>query len=432
MARQHPCPPRRVFLNNRFSLQRHVPAILWALTFAAIPFWIHFDAPGWDFKIYLNALHSLRLGHDPYADGIAVQRLFHLQRWLHPNSPPPYTYVYSPITLPILRAAGFVPHALSGGVYWLLYAVCALLQIWVGLRATEPEERRVFAYLAPVAMFFPNLLVLDVVLSGNVAYILYGAVLLGAYRGWQRNRWAWFYLAVLIASCFKGPMLSLLAIPVLSARKQWLPVCLTGAAGIGLFGMQAWIWPSLFRNYLAAVELQFSYNSDFGFSPAGRFGHFLVSAGIPYSTPTTIFYLLYAFPMAAFLFYLSRQFHGGRLSFEQWMPVMLVGVLLLNPRVMTYDGAPIALPLALILWRFLASRFSFREAVAWMAGLFAVVNVPVMLFPSDGLWRNLASVTLASIFSCGCWDLYVASRESRPAPAAELAYSGMLEQYDLR
>lgn len=60
------------------------------------------SAWGWDLHVYTNAIHSLRAGHDPYADGIAVQQAFHASPQANDASiMPPYTYVYSPITLPL-------------------------------------------------------------------------------------------------------------------------------------------------------------------------------------------------------------------------------------------------------------------------------------------------------------------------------------------
>src|SRR6201999_375654 len=109
------------------------------------------------------------------------------------------------------------------------------------------------------------------VLGGNIAYILYGAVLAAAFLGWKKNLWWCFYVVVLFAACVKAPLLSLALLPALSARKQWLPTTATVAAGLLLFACQPLIWPALFKHYLEAVELQFSFNQDFGCSPAGLF-----------------------------------------------------------------------------------------------------------------------------------------------------------------
>ncbi len=382
------------------------------LVFAAIPVWIALTTPGWDVAIYHSAMRALAAGHDPYADAIAIQNVFHSQLALHPHAEPPYSYVYSPLTLPLLRAIGAFPLWLSGSVYWLAYFAAVLAQIWVGMQAVEENERRFFFYFAPVAAFFPGLLANGIVMSGNIAYLLYAAVLLTAILGWKRGSWHWFYGITLAASCVKAPFLSVLAIPLLSARRQWIPACITAVAGIGLFAMQPLIWPTLFRHYLQAVELQFSYNRDFGCSPAGLFSGVLFDHHIPYSPAGFIFYLCYAIPLFSFLFYLSRQFLQGRFSLKQWIPVLLTGVIFLNPRLLEYDVAPLALPLALIGWRFLASFKLSSKTITCLLLLYAIAN-GIGLYNWD-LRKLLDGALLVLFFVAGSWTL-LQHRNSQPA-----------------
>jgi len=382
-----------------------VLCVFWILAFAAIPMWIRTDPPAWDLHIYMNALHALQAGHDPYADGIAVQKAFHAQLALHPHDPPPYTYVYSPITLSLLLKIGSVPGWLSGSVYWLLYIAGVLALIWVGMQACTPLERKYFVFFAPAAAFFPGLLVQDVILSGNVVYILYGVILAAALVGWRRGEWRWFYLATLAASCCKAPLLSLLPIPLLSARRQWLPAGLTGVAGLGLFAVQPLIWPSLFRNYLEAVELQFSYNHDFGVSPAGLLAHTLAEYGHAYSPASTIFYLLYALAIFGLLLRLSRKFMAGKISLQQWMPVLLVGVILLNPRVMIYDVAPLTIPMGLIVWRYFAAFTRQTATIVLSLAFLVFFNFIVIAFPDFDVWKTVDGLLLVAVFSAGCWNL---------------------------
>ena len=321
-----------------------IAAIFWILAFASIPGWISIDRPGWDVSVYINAIHSVRAGHDPYADAMAVQDAFHRDLASHANDPTPFSYVYSPITLPLLRPIGAAPVWLSGTVYWFLYAVCALSLVWVGMQAVEDSERRVFLLLAPAALFFPGLLQHDVILSGNVAIILYALVLLGAVFGWRRGQWYWFYLATLIASCYKAPLLILAAIPALSARRQWLPSGVTVATGFALFAMQPLVWPSLFHHFLQAVDLQFSYNRDFGCSPAGLLSKFLFGRGISYTVLESSFiccmlspYLLCCFICRAGIWMEDSPCGSG-------FRFVLLGVFLLNPRLIEYDIVPLSCP----------------------------------------------------------------------------------------
>ena len=391
----------------------------WIVVIVAVACCVPFAGPGWDIKVYASAVKSLRAGHDPYADAMAIQRIYHSQAVLHPVGDPPYSYVYSPITLPLVRLIGKLPFWLSGGTYWLIYAIGVFGQMIFALRFTQGDERRAFLYLAPVSAMFPGLLESGVVLGGNIAYILYPAVLLCAAVGWRRGDWRWFYAVVLVASCVKAPLLSLVAIPILSARRQWLPAGLTAAAGVALFASQPLIWPSLFRNYLQAVDLQFLYNRDFGCSPAGLLSDVLYAHGIPYSPIGLIFYLCYAVPLMALLWHLSRKFLDGDFLLSEWIPVLLVGVILLNPRVMEYDVAPLTLLMALIAWRFFARFTTTARTIVCMAVLVAATNA----IAAFGWYvRKLVNgPLLVLLFAAGCWMLLNPVTQSEEYSEYEMA-----------
>ena len=385
--------------------------VFWGLSLTAILIWslIPSYTAGWDVNVYRHAILSLRAGHDPYADAIAVQQAYqHNPRAYQPGVDIPYSYVYSPVTLPVLRLISELPLRLSGTVYWTIYLLCAALIVWAGMQFLDEKERPVFGLLAPVAIYFPGLLQRDVLFSGNVAFILYGLTLCAAIAGWRRGRWGWFYAAVLLAGCCKAPMLSLLVIPVLSARRQWLPAVATGVAGLGTFVLQPYLWPALFHNYMQAVELQFTYNRDFSSSPAGLVANALFFR-LPYQKTSLVCYLSYAVVVAGVLVYFSRKYLAGRISLNQWAPLLLVGAILLDPRVMEYDLTPIALPMALLAWRTFARGRSLRATIVLMAIFFAVINTLAAL-PHSGLsnppWKLTAGCTMVAVFAAGAWTLW--------------------------
>ena len=393
---------------------------LWVLVIAAVPIWTSFDRPGWDVAIYHSAIQTLAAGRDPYAEAISVQEIHHREALSRPSTKPkadaevdpPYSYVYSPITLPLLRAIGRLPAAVSGTFYWFLYAAAVLAQLWIGLWATTRSERPRFAYLAPVAAFFPGLLANGILLSGNIAYILYALVFASAVRGWRRGSWLLFYLAVVSASCVKAPLLSLVVIPIFSSRKQWIPTAASVAAGIALFVVQPTLWPSLFHHYLEAVNLQFLYNRDFGCSPAGLLSGFLFDRNVPYSTVSLAFYFFYASLVLAVLFSLSRHFLSGRLSLAHWVPVLMVGVILLNPRLIEYDVAPLTIPLALIAWRSLKAFTPAKTGLLILCALFLILNA--LGLTSWELRKLIDGPLIVLLFACGSWTLFqVASREAQ-------------------
>ena len=397
---------------------RKVAVFFWGLSVVSILVWSLLPSyyTGWDVDVYKNAALSLRAGHDPYADAIAVQKAYQLNPHAYePGVPIPFSYVYSPMTLPVLRAVVAVPLAVSIPLYWVLYFGMIALGLWAVMQLPEADERKVFRLLVPFAVFFPALLASDNILSGNVAYILYAAVLAAAVLGWRRNRWALFYVAVLLAGVFKTPMLTLLAIPLFSARRQWWPVVATGVAGSAMFLMQPLLWPTLFKHYLEAVDLQFKFNRDFSSSPAGLVTNALFFH-VPYKITSTVCYLSYAAAILVVFFLLSRRFLAGRLTIEQFAPVLLVGTILLNPRIMEYDLAPITIPVALIVWRVAGRGLGGLRAAVGMAAVFTVINI-LASRNHEGLsnppWKITAGCFVSLVFVAGAWQLFRWSSEGR-------------------
>jgi hypothetical protein len=84
--------------------------------------------------------------------------------------------------------------------------------------------------------------------------------------------------------------------------------------------------------------------------------------------------------------------------------VLLVGVILLNPRIMEYDLAPVTLLLALIVWRFFASFTTTAKTILYLAILFAVTNG----IATFGWYiRKLVDAPLLIVvFAAGCWTLW--------------------------
>lgn len=401
--------------------------VFWLLALATVPIWYLAQSPppDWDLRVYANAIRSIRAHHDPYADGIAIQQIFHAQQLQHPdpNVIPPYTYVYSPLTLPLLRILSLLPLGLLATLYWLVYAASLLAAIWVGSLLAQPEEVRLLKLWAPAAAFFPGLLQANVALSGNIAFILYGLAFAAALLGWRRADWRCFYIAIVFASCFKAPMLSLLAIPVLTARRQWLPAGISAVVGIALFAVQPLLWPSAFHNYLDAVALQFTYNHDFGFSPAGLLGNVLFLHGLAYSSAGTLCYAAYAVLVLATLLTLSKRFFAGCFTLEQWAPLVLLGAVLLDPRIKEYDVAPLTLPMAIIAWRIVSRGHASRRSAIVMALFFLAINC-VAYF----VWQPTEAVLLVALFVAGSWDLLRQPRQTGSAPASTLqpACNGVL------
>lgn len=391
---------------------RVLACVFWILAAITFPIWLRVSHPGWDARVYTRAMRWVAAGQDPYAEGIAQEETYYA-RPHSANDGIPFAYVYSPITLPMLKLASAVPPQLLRGEYWLLYALGALATIWVTAHAAEEDEKKWMALMAPAALFFPGLLVHDVIQSGNLAYILYGLTLSAAWLGWKRDNWMPFYLVVVMASCFKAPYLCLLAISFFSARREAWRTTLAATAGLGLFAVQGWIWPTVFGHYLRAVELQFCWNRDFGASPAGQFGILLDTLHFHFEWASWCFYLIYALPIAALLWIVGQRYQRGEITLGAWMPILLIGTLLLNPRHIEYDLAPATLPMALIVLRLLHHAENRRLAIGLAAEHFLGLNV-LLQVTGAGWWRTAACLLMASVFAGGCWSLL---RHTTPVPA---------------
>jgi hypothetical protein len=330
----------------------------------------------------------------------------------------------------------YLPNWTLGPLYWCVLFAAFLLQLWGGYQMATKDEQRWIVWMLPLAPFFPCLLVEDVFLSGNLAYVLYGLVLAAAVAGFKQNKWFWFYVAVLVVSTCKAPMLTLICFPILAGRKQWLPACFTGVAGLGLFGVQALLWPLQFQEWMAELKIHFDMNRDFGFSPAGLLGYALVDMKLPYSPATTILYVVWVLALGALLlvalYTLVRNDEAQR---QIWIPIAFVGTLLMNPRLMGYDVAALTIPLLLIAWRVL--RLVMARSAQWSVGGigsvaavlpaknenrpdFALILVALGWFvafnfiagSSVETWRYIALAVMLLMIALGLWMLYTLRRES--------------------
>jgi hypothetical protein len=305
-------------------------------------------AAGWDARNCLRAVQSVRHGGDPYADGIASQQAFHDRPASSATEHAPLTYVYSPLTLPLLQLLGALPEGLLTLLFWGAVATGFLLTLWAGFQMATEQERPWLALLLPAAAFFPGLITDDVILSGNIAYILYGPILLAAVLGWKRGRWFWYYVAVLAASICKVPFLALLAFPAVVGKRQWLPAGGTAAVGLLLLAAQARLWPVLFSEYMSVLRLMCAESHDFGYGPAGLLGRFLWNHGRPYSSETSLLFLAFGGAIGLTLLFFADQVRQQLASQDDWIAVALVGTFLLSPRIMKYDLAPITIPMVLL------------------------------------------------------------------------------------
>ncbi len=388
-----------------FDQRKLLLRFVWVASFISLGGLILFTTGrGWDVDTYYGAMQALRAGLDPYATALARQYA------AQAGGQHAFAYVYPPLTLLALRALNLLPLTFAAVLYWILYAAGFAGQLWAGAQCIRGPERKALQYAIPLAIFFPGLMTGDSILSGNVACIFYGMIFSAAVLGWKRGNWRWFYVAVLIAACFKAPLLTLLAIPLLAGERQWLKTAGVGAVGVAVQGLQSWIWPTEFREYLQSVALQFQFNGDFGLSPAGVLGRLLHKHGLPYSVPSTVAYVMYASVLFAALWLFSEDYRRQQISAESWIPVVMVGAVLLNPRIMPYDLQPLALPMALIAFRTVASGSKAAKAFVAAVLLLIVIDWAGISPPA---WDGIRDIgVLAVTMSLGFWYLSLEARRS--------------------
>jgi len=174
---------------SRTVAWRFTVVMFWGFSLLTLPVWMRTMSSGWDARVYDRALHWTAAGRDPYAEGIAQEEAYE-KAVVHPDgATEPFAYVYSPMTLRLLRVLALVPDGLRHVELWFLYALGALAQILVTMRMAADSEKKWIALLAPAAIYFPGMLHCGVILSGNIAYLLYGLVLTTALFGWRRGQW---------------------------------------------------------------------------------------------------------------------------------------------------------------------------------------------------------------------------------------------------
>ena len=316
---------------------------------------------------------------------------------------------YSPLfMIPTVSVAKLLPLWLTIALFGIAYFSGWLTQLWAGMQCATPDERRILRYVAPVLMFFPGLLLSDVITAGNVAYILYGLMLAAVAYGLKRGQWNWFYVAVLVAASVKVHLLTMLAIPLLCGRRQWMRATATGAIGLSLYALQSRIWPEAFHVYMNSLKVMSNSKRDFGCAPVGILARILQSAGVPIERPCIVFYGVYAIALFLLLLGLSRLYREQRICFENWLPVMLIGVVLLNPRVQSYDIAAVSLPMALVLWRSvrdtegkIRTRLGIGVALVLLGlNVFVEVNEDfVHMLPAA--WKYLEMLVMLGVFAAG-------------------------------
>jgi hypothetical protein len=283
----------------------------------------------WDLKVYVATMRAQVAGLDPYARttlgafGISPDYLV--------TTPPAVTRLLGLLGTPLL-----VDQA-----SWLLAAAHL-----AGLAATVAWSARMFfgpraAMLALAAAAYLGLFAATGIVSlgaANLGTLLHGMVLLALGPGMLARRWGSAFAVILLATLFKPFYLAYLLVPVAAQGWSWRRVGHAGLACAGaaaLYLVQAFVWPSTFRAWIGNVAIQTMEYGDIGLNLLG-------TRALQGSV-----WLALVVQAVAILGFLACAVFGRARGRERWA-VLLVVALFINPRIMPYDLAVAAAPLAFL------------------------------------------------------------------------------------
>ncbi len=311
---------------------QRLPCLLIALAFLLVcALWDHFLLPGtrnlWDARVYAHAIAAFRAGSDPYslADG-------------------GLPFVYPPL---FLYAGALLAHLIHGRPAWILYlAVLTASTLAISWLLATQYLRTTWltpAIALTVFVLQPRLFGEIVFLSGNLGAPLYALILMAALPGLRRNRWLWFYLAIILAALIKPPFLAFLVLPLFAATRQLLPTLATAAATLAAYAAQARLLPTLFAAFQDAVRVQLIVRQDAGFGFLAWFLKFDQRLPRFHGLIAPCAYLAVMAALILALIVLRRR-AGTAPDPALWLPLLLVFAILANPRMQAYDAEIAVLP----------------------------------------------------------------------------------------
>ena len=370
---------------------------------AAIVFWLlhRGDLADWwleDLPVYTNAVRTWLSGHSPYDASMAP--LYFLY-------PPFFLYLAKLFSMPIPSGWGETLYVL-----FEIAATCALPIVLARYFFRQTWLSPLFALL----LFFasPRFTGVLALCSMNVATILYCAAFLAAVPGLRRNRWVWFYLAIFFAASIKITFLSLLLLPLLAGKRQWVRSIGCGAAVVAMNLAEKIMWPDLYAGYQWSLKQGILVQQQYGYGLFGIVATYhhtrRVGAGTAAYVVAGVLFLI----VLSVMFLLRRRLerncnHDSRgpgsndlASNGVWLALILLAIILVNPRQMQYD-VDIALAAGFVLWVY-GLRTERLLALMVMRFLPSLVVPLVVLNPHlHGIYETLLGI---GAFSIGAWRLW--------------------------
>lgn len=340
------------------DLRTRIGTPLAILLFLAICWHFRSDNILVDAHVYSRALNIRHHGGDPYLEDARLR------------------FVYPPWFL-------LVPYI--GKVGWYLYLVVnvgSLLSIpyLISRYLQGTWATTTWCYL--VFTLMPTLPGEESMMGGNLANILYAALLLSGLRGIRSSRWLAYYVAVFLFASVKPQMLCFLLLPLLWGA-GWIGSTLSVASVGATFGVQWALAPRLFKEFEMAVRSQLVTDGDIGVGIPSLFHNWHISV------------LMHFLVIAIFTLcmWMTRPHRND----PAWISAILVLCVLANPRLIHYDIAVAAVPTLYVL----ANGF---QRSPKLAGLCSVV---LFLLFSLSLHKGMLGLLFSplAVYVVSGWDL---------------------------
>jgi hypothetical protein len=275
----------------------------------------------WDARVYARAIATWRAGGDPYLFDPAAL----------PFANPPL----------FLKSVVWLSYLFPGHLGWYVYLaalIAATFAIpWLLARFYVRSEWMTPVVALAVFALQPRFMVERMMMSGNVATLLYAPILISGIPGLRRNRWALFYLTITLAAVAKPAFLALLILPLLAGSRQLLQSAVTAVCVFAVYILQRLTMPRLFLAFRDALYVQLVEKHDAG---AGMYGHFLELGGRvalvrgPVRASIAHFAVVAILAGALFLLRKGRDLPAVE---KLWVPALIVMAILADPRLQDYD-----------------------------------------------------------------------------------------------
>ncbi len=333
----------------------------------------------WDARVYAHAIQAFHDHADPYALPTSVNVL---------------PFVNPPI---FLRAIAAIATLIPGRVGWVLYCCLAtgswLAIPWAVTRVCCPGRWMTAPVACAIFAFQPNFMSEKTMLAGNVAAIIYLAVLLAAMRGFRVQQWWSFYVIVTLAALAKPAFLTFLLLPLLAEEGHLIACLVTVVVSAMGYGLQYAAMRGMYTRFQHAAYYQLAIKRDLGMGPYV----FLDEASRRLSQThgsmlgIVIFGLL-AGSLAGTFFLLQRRRRHSK-SEPIWIAALLVLSIVLNPRMQSYDEGIAIIPAFFILCECLHRCKPKPANLGWIA----LISCMLLTVYSKGSVQGIDVLLLTSL-----------------------------------